>query len=321
MKKVGIFILLILMVGCAAQKAQISDSSPITLDSQLQELTDQIVLSLSQQQKSKIAIIEFSDLNGNVTQFGKFLAEELTTRLFLTGKFEVIERQMLNKVMEEHQLTLSGMIDESSAKELGKILGVDAIATGSISDLGKYVKVNARLISTESGNVFSVASVKILKDNEVRMLMGSKIAITTKTEQQSAEPPPNKVIEKEGFRIELQKCTMSDRTVVCSLLVTNTTEDDKDFEITFGWQYQTAIFDNMGNEYVISSVTFANQNYKIKGLSCYSGAKKKIVAGTSVETKLYFEKVSSKATGISLLQLLCGYRGFKVEFRKIELIK
>jgi len=322
MKKITIFLLILLIVACAAQKVQSTNPNPITLDSQLQKLTDQIVLSLSQQQKSKIAIMEFTNLNGDVSQFGKFLVEELTTRLFLTGKFEVIERQMLNKVMQEHQLTLTGMVDESSAKEIGMILGVDAIASGSISDLGEYVKVNARLISAETGKVFSVASVKILKDNEVCKLMGLPTTSST-TGQLSTIKAPARIVDKEGFKIELKECSMSsDRTVVCTLFVTNTTEDDKQFEVTYGWQYQTAIYDNLGNEYIISSVTYANENKKITGISQYSCAQKKIIAGMTVETKLLFEKVSSKATSIALLQILCGYHhGFKIEFRNIELLK
>ena len=114
---------------------------------------------------------------------------------------------------------------------------------------------------------------------------------------------------------------MSNRTVVCHLIVTNTMEDDKDFHITYGWQYKTKIYDDAGNEYVISAVKFGNEYHKIKGLSQYSGAMKKIIAGLSVSTELYFENVSSNATKIALLQILCEYRGFKVEFRDIPLKK
>ena len=151
-----IIALLSFLIGCSSSiKNKVAD--PPTLDSKLDELVSQIVTSLSQNQKSKIAIIEFSDIQGKVSNLGRYLAEELTTRLYRTGQFEVVERQLLNKILQEHQLSLSGMIDENSAVELGKILGVDAIATGSITDLGSAVKVNARLISTESGKVFSVA--------------------------------------------------------------------------------------------------------------------------------------------------------------------
>jgi hypothetical protein len=67
---------------------------------------------------------------------------------------------------------LSGLIDPNSAKELGKILGVDAIISGTITDLGDAIKVNARLISTETGQIFSVASEEYIKDNTVKKLMG-----------------------------------------------------------------------------------------------------------------------------------------------------
>ncbi|MBN1408799.1 MAG: hypothetical protein JW956_13465 [Calditrichaceae bacterium] len=327
MKWFSLFVMFLFIAACGSQQQTVIKSKSTTLDSQLEDLTDQIVLTLSQQQKSKIAVIEFSNLDGKITEFGRFIAEELITRLYMTNQFDVIERQMLNKVMNEHSLNLSGMIDESSAKELGRILGVDAICTGSITDLGESVKINARLISTETGKLFSVASVNIIKDDVVRKLMDSPIDNTdiVQTEQGKNNPDDNpsstRIVEEEGFRIELKECTLSNRRVVCHLIITNTSEDDKDFEITYGWQYQTKIFDDLGNEYIISAVKFANQLKTIKGLSQYDSANKKIVAGTSVSAELIFDKVSSMAVKINLLQILCGFRGFKVEFRDIDLIK
>jgi len=143
-----------------------------TLDEGLKNLSEQIALGMSDSKKQKIAVIEFSDLDGKITEFGKFLSEELITRLFISKKFNVIERQLLNKVIEENKFTLTGLVDETTAKELGRILGLDAICSGTITDLGNYVKVNARLISTETGSIFSVASIKIDKDDAVRKLMG-----------------------------------------------------------------------------------------------------------------------------------------------------
>ncbi len=141
------------------------------LDQQLDILTSQIVASLQQDQKSKVAVVEFMDLAGSVTALGQYISEELITRLYLTGQFQVIERNLLQKVIEEHELTLSGLVDEASARELGRILGVDAIASGSVTDLGTSVKVNARLISTETGSIFSVAAVEIQKDPVVARLL------------------------------------------------------------------------------------------------------------------------------------------------------
>jgi len=143
-----------------------------TLDTGLQDLSNQISAGISESNKKKVAVVEFSDLDGKVTEFGKFLAEELITRLFASKKFNVVERQLLNKVIEEHKLNMSGLIDENTAKEIGKILGVDAICSGTITDLVNSVKVNARMIDTETGSIFAVASTKIEKDEVVKKLMG-----------------------------------------------------------------------------------------------------------------------------------------------------
>jgi hypothetical protein len=139
-KSIGMYIFLFIFYlgwGCAGAPRKAKTDTPPqpvkmetagnSLNMQLDNLTGQIVTSLSQKQKSKIAVIEFSNLQGRVTEFGRYLAEELITRLYLTNRFEVIERQLLNKVLQEHRLNMTGIIDASSAKELGRILGVDAI--------------------------------------------------------------------------------------------------------------------------------------------------------------------------------------------------
>jgi TolB-like protein len=141
------------------------------LDTKLDLLTTQIITNMTQNNKTTIAVIEFSDIEGSITVLGKYIAEELTTRLFITKKFEVVERELLYKVLKEYKLNLSGLVDASSAKELGKILGVTAIVTGTITDLGKSVKINSRLISTENGSLFAVAAVEVTKDETVKSLL------------------------------------------------------------------------------------------------------------------------------------------------------
>jgi TolB-like protein len=312
----------ILLVHCAATKERVVEKQPETLESQIDKLVEQITTSLAQNQKSKIAVIEFSDLRGNISEFGQYLAEELITRLYLTNKFDVIERQLLQKVIAEHKLNLSGMVDENSAIELGKLLGVEAIASGTITDLGSYVKVNARLISTTTGKIFSAASVKIFKDEVVTKLMSQSIAVQKSNEISSQESTfKTMTANKQGFEIKLTNCEMSNRTIICHLNVTNTTENDKDFHITYGWQYKTAIYDDQGNEYDIAAVEFGSEYHEIKGISQYDGAQKKVIAGLTIPVKLYFENVSANASKVALLQLLCEYRGFKVEFRDITIRK
>ena len=171
-----------------SQRSNINNSED-NLDRAIANLTDQIIISMIAKGKTKVAVIEFSDLQGNILKFGKYLSEELITRLFMTQKFDVIERRLLNKVLDEQKISLSGLIDSNSIRELGKILGVDAIVTGTITDLGTSLKVNARIISTETGLVFAVAASDIIKNKTVRNLLIS--------EKAGQEDKTNKIGKKE----------------------------------------------------------------------------------------------------------------------------
>ncbi|MBI2477097.1 MAG: hypothetical protein HYV60_00075, partial [Planctomycetia bacterium] len=121
--------------------------------------------------KAIIAVMEFSDLSGGATDFGRLLSEELITKLFATGNYKVIERLLLNKVMSDHKLVVQGFIATDTAKELGKILGVDAIVSSTVADLGDSLRVNARLISTETGEVLAVAATTFVKDDTIDALI------------------------------------------------------------------------------------------------------------------------------------------------------
>jgi TolB-like protein len=135
------------------------------LEDGVSELAQQISKNMTETGKKKIAVVEFSDLNGNVRALGQFLAEELITELFLIspGQFEVVERRQLMKVLDEQKLTTSGLLDAKAMDSVGKILGIEAIATGSITDLGNNVKVNARMIGVDTAKVFAVARTSIPK--------------------------------------------------------------------------------------------------------------------------------------------------------------
>lgn len=308
--------------SCSSQRPlmkQKVSTTQNTLDAQLQNLTDQIVVSLSQTQKSKIAVIEFSDLQGTVTKFGRYLAEELITRLYLSNKFEVIERQLLNKVLQEHQLNLSGLIDVSSAQELGRILGVDAIASGSVTDLGSTVKVNARLISTQTGKIFSVASVTVVKDNVVGKLMGaSNMDVKNIDEPNQTSPVTtinallNMVVKQNEFTFELKRCRMENRNVTCSLIIKNDLENDISLRVLIR---KTKLFDESGNEYKLGLVKIANSSSK-KG---WIYLDKLIVPGVPTPAELVFKNVSSAATRISLLSINVGGGVGEVKFRNIPL--
>lgn len=127
----------------------------------IQELAAQIAASVTQERK--IAVLPFRELDGRATVLSTYISEELVTDLFVIGGLEIVERSLLDRLLGEMKLGQSGVIDPETARELGKVAGVDAIVTGTITDLQSYVALNCRLIDAQSGRIFAAAQTKIVK--------------------------------------------------------------------------------------------------------------------------------------------------------------
>ncbi len=84
--------------------------------------------------RKRIAVAALEDKAGSSYNVGTGLADVLTTALVNTGKFQVYERDQLARVMEEQALGTSGLVTPQTAPEIGKLLGVQAIVYGSVTE-------------------------------------------------------------------------------------------------------------------------------------------------------------------------------------------
>ena len=66
-----------------------------------------------------------------------------------TNVFQLVERSKLEKVLQEQKLGASGVIDDSQAAEIGKILGLDAIIVGGVSYTHKDEDKKLELVDKE----------------------------------------------------------------------------------------------------------------------------------------------------------------------------
>jgi curli biogenesis system outer membrane secretion channel CsgG len=93
---------------------------------------------LTQGPKKRIGVLPFHVTTTTHSMPGadQAAAELLTTSLFKTGQFIVVERNRLDKVMFEQGLGMTGAVDPQSAVSVGKVLGLQAIFTGAITQMG-----------------------------------------------------------------------------------------------------------------------------------------------------------------------------------------
>ncbi|WP_447972888.1 hypothetical protein [Nitrospira sp. Kam-Ns4a] len=96
-KRVTAMFIALFMLG------NVSSWTAADLEEGVKDLAGKITKSMIEKGTRKIAIVDFSDLNGSVTALGQFMAEALTTQLFMLapGKFEIVERRQLLKLEEE----------------------------------------------------------------------------------------------------------------------------------------------------------------------------------------------------------------------------
>lgn len=124
---------------------------------------------------------------GTDQDVGKGITDLMVQKLVTDGKYRVIERAALDKIIAEQNFNNSDRADPSSASKIGRILGVDTIILGSITKFGRddkqvggvgggrggwtgviagagkkeskaVVAITARLVNTTTGEILASAT-------------------------------------------------------------------------------------------------------------------------------------------------------------------
>jgi curli biogenesis system outer membrane secretion channel CsgG len=102
--------------------------------------------SAAAQQKKRVAVLDFdyatvqsgvAAIFGTNQDVGKGISDLLVDRLVASGAYSVIERKALDKVLGEQNFSNSDRADSNTAAKIARILGVDAIIIGSITQFGR----------------------------------------------------------------------------------------------------------------------------------------------------------------------------------------
>jgi len=90
----------------------------------------------------------------------RLISDRFRSELINSGAFRVMERGEMERILEEQGFQKSGACDDRTcAVEIGQILGVRQMLTGSIGKVGDVVTVNARMIDVATGEIlYSVSA-------------------------------------------------------------------------------------------------------------------------------------------------------------------
>jgi TolB-like protein len=223
-------------------------------DLQLTEITTTLLKGIQQTGKSRVAVVDFVDLDGNTSRLGKFIAEELSVELTQSAVgIEVVDRAHLSAILHEHKLKSDGLLDPATTKELGQLAGVDIIVTGSITDLGDSVRIVAKALSTDTARIGAASADTLAKTPEIIALLSSTETgpsstapkDATQTANGSVDGAPAKPIVAFGdLLLAMEGCENQGAKIMCYGHLTNKSSGAKRIQ----FNPSSHLIDSSGNE-------------------------------------------------------------------------
>jgi len=110
----ALLVLLVVVLHCASSRIAVPVTKPAQVD----------ITGIR-----SIAIVDFAGPENS----GAIASSMLTSRLFESKFFQLVERERVMQILEEHKLAMAGVVDAATAKEVGRLLGVDALIFGEVT--------------------------------------------------------------------------------------------------------------------------------------------------------------------------------------------
>jgi TolB-like protein len=105
-----------------------------------------------------VAVLPFRDLSGGKASVGEAIRETVTSDLKTLGGVRVIERAQLDRVLGEQHLQATD-VDPATAARVGRLLGATLIAVGAYQQARSDVRLTARFVQVETGEIVGTAKV------------------------------------------------------------------------------------------------------------------------------------------------------------------
>lgn len=192
-------------------------SSPVLgYEEEVRSEAELIAFRVDETKIGVVAVTNFTNLEGDVTELGRFLAEEFSIALaeFAT-EFKVVDRTHLKTLLDEYQLNSTGLIDPETALKLGKFAGVNALVTGTISSFDGGIRMEIKVLELETATIVTSSVIDV---TDVPPLEGCPRPITgtpsegsepvQRLDAQGADPS---TLDEPGYELMLS-CQLDDET-------------------------------------------------------------------------------------------------------------
>ncbi len=236
---------------------------------EIKDISVRLAAAVTKSGKKTVAVVDFTDLQGCVTEFGRFLAEEFSVALATgSGGFEVIDRTNLKTLLQEHKLAATGIIDPQTARKVGEIAGVQSLVTGTVTPFGDTVHLSVKVLDAETAKIIGAVAADMPRNKAIDELLkrgisggcnstsdgtGAATSVAKSTDQPASSQPSGSGHAQIGeFLFSIESCRLSSASssqlrskVECHGTVTN--QGQRRAEVAVN-DRETNIVDNLGNQ-------------------------------------------------------------------------
>ncbi|MGH8009214.1 MAG: hypothetical protein ACREQ3_19680, partial [Candidatus Binatia bacterium] len=152
-----------------------------------------------------VTFLDFNTLGGDPARTGlhEVLVQRIGQALQGTKRVQVVDRRLLDKVLEEIKLSMSDLVDPATRLRVGRILVARLIATGEIVTVSEpHLAFNLRMIDTETTEIkFSLS--KDGTDPEKILAMADEVALGVAEQLRREYPIRGKIISVDSEEVIL----------------------------------------------------------------------------------------------------------------------
>ncbi|MCD6578591.1 hypothetical protein J7L48_03880 [bacterium] len=180
------------------------------------------VFSDTTEAKSAVAVIDLQAKKGVSADVASMLSDYLRSKLLNTNKYIMVTRENMNLILKEQDFQRSGCTSQECIVQIGKMLGVSKIFTGSLGMIGSVYVLNIKMLNIETGQIEKAESDQAKSEEDllasvekIVAKISGKIYVPqyTKTEQGSANTQlkPKNFIENRKGHYYMNRVQMSSK--------------------------------------------------------------------------------------------------------------
>jgi curli biogenesis system outer membrane secretion channel CsgG len=102
-------------------------------------------------QEKKVAVFDpVGDITNSVKEI---VREEISAAIVNIGGYTVLERQLINKVLEENTFQMGGLVDNEQISAIGKLMGANYVFVSSITSLERNYYISCKMIEVTTARI------------------------------------------------------------------------------------------------------------------------------------------------------------------------